>query len=460
MQGDVQIHQKIKTAILSNLPKKEMNIKLFILSFALGLLLKLRYIGRDFWHDESFQILFSQMPLNFIFSSNDVHPPLFTIFTKAMVWFTTEPLFLRLTMVIMSLMFALIFFQVIRQYFGEHIATYSLVLLNMSPTFAYYSTEFRSYIFVMLLTILQIQAFNKMLSASKPVNPFVYILLSTAMLYSHYMAGLIILVQVVYLIFKGKLFKYWAEFLLIGIYSGYLIFYIIKTFPKIQSFWFKDIDLISFVSTFFYLINFPENFIFQIITIIIFLFIGWGIFKERRQHPQILMYIFLPVVVMWIVSQFFPFYHHRYFLFGGIFIFVLGAIGIKHWKPETSFWKPSVIIGMMLFPIFFNFEFDTPLQDSAESFPDDGSIVVHTSTFSMTPYKVLQPNNHHLLVTKLTREQLFTAGGSVVLDEEIIPRSESGFNMPKGRYYFVSEQERLGGVDIYDKDGIKVTKYG
>jgi len=141
-------------------------------------------------------------------------------------------------------------------------------------------------------------------------------------------------------------------------------------------------------------------------------------------------YVTLPIIIMWSVSQFYAFYHHRYFLFGGVGLYALAGAGlswlclkctVKH-RYETQF----IFVGVWFFMLMgFNgqFEDNHELQDSAAFLYNHTNstpvVVLHTSPFSMTPYKVYLPEYEHHLVTTLTRQQLFTAGGSAIKDSEL-----------------------------------------
>lgn len=462
----VQVQDEVKATILSTMPEKNQdhNLIWLILATGVGLILRLHFIPRDFWHDEAFQLLFSKMPIEFIFNSNDVHPPLFTLLTKGMVWFTSDPFFLRLVMLIISMMFAVAFYETIKEMFNQTIATYSYFFLMMSPTFAWYSTEFRSYIFVLLLTVIQIKHFNRMLDGNKDSGLW-YILLSTAMLYSHYMTALILVTQILYIwILKGiKLWKYWAEYLLIILWSVTLLFYMLKTLPKIQSFWFKDINLLSYISSFFYLVNLPEYPLYNIITLIVFIAILSGLVLSHKRvdsrHIQLFLYIYIPISLMWIVSQFYPFYHHRYFLFGGVMLFALAGWGIYE-ITKISKVPHAIMFFIVILVCTLQFPYTTPINDSVRFLDNytngEPYSTIHTSPFSATPFNALSKDmTSSYILTQLTKAEVFTSGGAVIDYERQVYSNYS--EIPKSENMFwVSDQILENHTIIYANDGLYI----
>jgi uncharacterized membrane protein len=393
---------------------------ILILSILIGAWLRIQYMFRDFWHDEAFQWLYSQKPIEFIFQSNDVHPPLFSMVAKGILAISTNIMFLRCVMLFISVLFVWQFYVTIKELLNEKSAIYATSFLILSPTFAYYSTEFRSYIFTMLLTIIQVRYFSR-LTKAKDFEAGIYYGLCVLMLYSHIMTALIIFVQILYLIIKNKV-KEVMGYSIVVVSCIPLVFYLVNTIPKIQSFWFKDIGITSFISTFFYIISRPDQPIYHFIALSIFGVISYALFKYHKQTRitiyLMISYIVIPIVLMFVISLLFPFYHHRYFLFGGMFIYAIAGWAITKSKFDLRYFYALPIAILIVFPV----QLSTPLQDVAECMKTQHIYpVVHLSTFSQSPMKVYLPMFDHYLKTELTEKQRFTAGGSVIEDWELSP---------------------------------------
>lgn len=431
--------------------------------------------SRDFWHDEAFQHQFSQEPVTFILDSNDVHPPLFTLLTKAFIFlYSPNIFFMRWVMVVISMLFILSFAFVMDKLWGRGEALISTMLVAFTPTFIFYSTEFRSYIFVMLLTIWQIYYFNLMIKFdrkfwSAPVGEragFYWVILSLLMIYSHYMAGLILLTQLIFLAIRNKEY-YFKRWFVMGLGAIPLTYYLIMSLPKIHSFWFKDIDFISLISTFVYIISIPMK---QPIgwSTLVYGFVIYGLIAFRKhltlKHLQFSMYVVVPIITMWIFSQAWAFYHHRYFLFGGMMLFAIFGWAVMEATRRKNDDVELAVIGLIIFlvvittPKLLAETTDTEIQDASYFLfnhtmnATEPILVLHTSTFSQTPMKSYLPDLEHHLYTNLTKEMLYTAGGAVIKDWELhekIPK----FN---GTTYWVSHV--CYGKQLFYKGGLYVCK--
>jgi uncharacterized membrane protein len=454
-------------------PKIKREITLFlivVLGFSLFLKLYLIQDNRDFWHDESFQYLYSEKETKFILDSNDVHPPLYNLMTKFFLWLGINSIeWLRYTSVVFSLFFLTGFFGMIYEFFNKRTAMVSTTLLAFSYTYLYYATEFRNYSFVLMLTVFQIYYFNKQLKEGKGI--LWYLIFSVLMIYSHYLSALIILVQLFYLLLfdyvipnqnKREILQSWVWLFAL---SMPLVLYAARTFPKIQSFWFNNIDIISLLSTFFYFLAPPTETIYGF-GLFYVLLLGTMIYYRKKINPiyvQFCLYLVMPVVIMWGISQVFPFYHHRYFLFGGIGFFVLVAWGIDKIAEKfkdihhffIGFWIILVWLNLSSFTSSFNHEIsDSAIALQNQTMNQTDIIIIHTSTFSQSPYKVYLPYADNYLITNLTEEQLFTAGGSVVEDYEIIRKITE---MKSKNLFAVSDRIVFDEI-IWSKGGLYVTK--
>lgn len=449
-------------------------IIILILLFAFIFRISVWFNVKDFWIDESFQYLISQKSLSFILNSPDVHPPLFNIFTKLLLFSgITNILILRLVMVCISILFIYHFYQTTKEIFNQHIAIYSSLLISLSYTFIYYSIEFRSYMFVCLFTIIQIKYFNRILNNQTIDFNFStakFILFSLLMVYSHYLAGLILFTQIIFLIINWQKLKSFVKFEFLYTlpflfcFSVPLLIYAIKTIPKIQSFWFKDIGLKSLISTFSYIITPPIDGLILFILFYGLIIIALIKFKWHWKQSQFIYYLIIPVILMWIISQMIPFYHHRYFLFGGLSFFILLGWAFEkfdNYKPDLGlFFFALWMLVFLLSAQQFEDSFDTELTQSMDWINNQtiykNYSYIHTTTFSYLPFHVQFPHNKHYLLTNLTEKQLFTAGGSVIREGDI-KTSLSFVNETNSKFLGISDKPIFKNI-IYDKGGLYVTK--
>jgi len=260
---------------------------------------------------------------------------------------------------------------------------------------------------------------------------------------------------------------------MIGLFSLPLLIYLVKTLPKLQSFWFKDIDFVSLISTYAYILVPPSEYIYGFATFYLFI-IGIMIYYRAEIDLRVLqfsLFLILPVILMFTISQAIPFYHHRYFIFGGIAFFVLlgwsaDILNKKIGKDIDLFvvacWIVFFISGI---PQFYS-SFDSEIFDSANFLYNhtnnatDYFITIHSSPFSATPYNVYFKNTgmkQAYIITNLTEKELFTAGGSILNYEKQVFNNIS--QIPENENIFwISDKKLVNGKIIYDKGGIYVTE--
>ncbi len=435
------------------LNKKILNILDIIIIFIIGMILRIvtLFQNRDFWHDESFTYLFSNKSLLFIISSNDVHPPFFYILTKFWQLFSSNIIFLRSISLLFYIGFFIMLYLLLKEQFDKITQRIILIFISLSPTFIFYSLEYRNYCLSCLLVVTQIYFFFEILSNhDKKYNYYLYTLFSILCLYCHYYTAFVLLVEVIYLLkhysyksnnkthFSYRLYFFIKPFFFIGTLSIPLIVYFLTTLTKMQSMWFKEIDFGSFISTTTYQFIFPEMFTPSTIYIFIIMFVSLiSIFFYFRMLPLTKFYLslfYFPVILLWGISQFTPVYHHRFFLFYAFGLYIVIAKGISYLFNS----RKLIYVGIILFSLFLSVLFNgIMLYDSVQNkelyksqlelkdYLDETEsyIFIHESTFSMSPMKVYfedYNNVKHYLINNLTRKQLFTAGGSVVNDNEII----------------------------------------
>lgn len=440
--------------------------------FLLSIILRIVYLTypSDMWHDPAFTYSFSKMPVEFILSSNDVHPPLYTLIMKCFFLISTDEIFIRLTSVLFWVLFFFATLRLVSYVYNKRVAWITLLFLSVSPTMIYYSVEPRNYMLGMFFVVMQLYYFFAHLKDGwEGRTSWQFILFSVLMLYTHYYTGLLLVVEGLFLLkTKKERIIGIKNYLIISIFSIPLLYYLALSLPKIQEFWFKEIGLNSLVSSFTYQFVQPESLTstYLIVLIIISGIILFSLSVQIKDRWFAYALFIIPVLIIWLISQLSPMYHHRFFLF-----FALGLYLVLAQVIDTFLDHPLLkIVGIcMIVSVFlmlgnsYNYMKHNPTDDLFQSQQfmktkinmTDKITFVHVTTFSQTPYKYYfrdYPNVKQLLITNLTKKQLFTAGGSVVKPDEIINSSQ----LPQHFYYitdtlhFKNESDNI----IYDKGGL------
>jgi len=428
---------------------------------------------QDMWHDASFTVLFAQEPIKEILSSNDVHPPLYEIIMKPIVAISTNEHFLRTTTILTWCAFFWILYAFLKKHFSNTITLLTLFFMSISPTLIFYSLELRNYLIGMTFVIAQVYYFFQMIHYYRRKEEWLFILFSLLMLYTHYFTAFTLLVEAIYLIWihnKNIYRKFIKAYSIISLFTIPLVIYFLMTLPKMHSMWFKDITWWSFISTISYQLFLPDTISqWHIIFLILFVPLVVFSFMDRNNSRFALILFFIPVILVWLISQLTPMYHHRFFLFYAFGLYIIIAKTIEyllfhHKRIFVIIGACFLIVFVGLFASAFANLFDTlprELYDCQKFLKEDyldknkAYVFVHTSSFSQTPFKFYFKDWKviNLLKTNLTKKERFTAGGSVIKDWEIITdENKIPFN-----YLTITESSRYTeGKIIYNKGGLIV----
>jgi len=455
--------------------------------FILGVIIRFSFLfmHQDMWHDASFTYEFSQKPIGYLLNSNDVHPPLYYLIMKAFISISSNELFLRSTSILFYILFFYVLYKHLYKNFNNDTTYLTLLFVSFSPTMVFYSLEVRNYMLGMFFVMAQVYYFFEIINEKEETTKFdliLFLLFSTLMVYTHYFTAFMLLVELGFLCFyrpkedvrRFAFFLYLYPFLCIP-----LLIHFFRTLPKIHSMWFKDITVLSFISTISYQFFLPETLIgAHILFYVFFFFFVLFLFITktmlwRTLSKFMMMAFFLPVVLLFLISQIHPLYHHRFFLFYSFAIYILLAQTIAYLisnKGYKSLLGAFFLISFFLLLVFSMgllpsvipkelYESQLTLKNSLDK--TNKYVFIHKSPFSQTPMKYYfrDWNIINLLNTSLTKKQRFSAGGSVIEDWEVISANETIycyggciFFLESARYKEKPEHEiyyNKGGLVVY-----------
>jgi hypothetical protein len=457
-------------------------------------LLVFAYTIKDFWHDEAFQYLYSLKPLSFIIAGNDVHPPLYNIYAHFLVSiFGNDILMLRtIGATVFAVLAIFFFYYLIKELFGDKVALISSLLFALTPTYLYFSFEFRSYMFALFFLILQIAAFNMLIGQIREKNEFcnykssilpaiLYVILSTVLLYTHYLTALIIFAQIIfalYLRWRKEIDLCILKQLIIALFSITvlcipLLLYSLKMLSNVGSMWYRGVGWVSLLSAFSYVITPPLVTLVGITTFIYGVSL-YGLIRYRKDlnpnHLQFALYLIVPILTLWLlgVTKFIVMFHPRYFIFGGIGIFVLAGWSLVKMAENTEQIDSCGICfyGVLVFFAFncgFGVAFQHDIIDTTIFLQNETSNIkgcmthctfIHSTQGTQSPYRVYYPNTKQYLISNLTEKEEFTRGGSAI---DFRYRYFNISAVPRTRYmYYITETPLPNQEIIYRGDGIYV----
>jgi uncharacterized membrane protein len=309
----------------------------FTLIIIVNVILKSIYLDHNpFWYDEMISIKDTQLDFGHIKHEAewDNNPPFY--YYCLWIWHSIIPVSefnsRILSVLFISIAIGLVFLFT-NKYFGNRTAIVSSVLLTLSNFIFYYSQETRVYALILLLSIISTIQFFKYLEMPKLYNLIILSILNFLLIYSHYIAGMMIFFQYVIILFFYK--KNNSSFFIIQsllIITLVLLrftkkqFLNIANFNKKDDFWLKTADFKDLTSAFFDLYYNPIT---AFVFIAVILFFVFTFFRHKtdiiKSHLELycLLVGFISVIILFFIGTFKPVFLSRYLIFSVPFATIL-----------------------------------------------------------------------------------------------------------------------------------------
>ena len=100
------------------------------------------------------------------------------------------------------------------QYLSPNVGLYAALILGTSPMFIYYLHEVRMYALVVSLTVVFLGSYLSLTERRRPFTSAVLLLSGVALLYSHYMAGLVVVASLIFHVFIARRGSPWRQILI------------------------------------------------------------------------------------------------------------------------------------------------------------------------------------------------------------------------------------------------------
>ena len=336
----------------------------FTIVFFVNFIFKISYLGyASFWYDEIISVQSASLDFGHIkhVSEWDKNPPFY--YYCLSVWiklFNDTEYTVRLLSVFFSSLAAGMLFIIANKYFNRITAIIASLLYLSSNVLFYYSHEARAYSLVLLLALLSTWLFFKF--KEKPTIKLVIMLglINFLLIYTHYIAGLILVFQTVLMLFyfDRKQKKYFLFSLMVILLLTVLRFtkkqfsLIIDFNNSTSTFWLKQSDinyLKEVISTF--LFNEYLSILFLGIIAIVFTFLILKRFKTAQFN---IIYSFCvglgSILFLFCLGKFTPIFLDRYLIFTLPFLYILIAYGLSFVK--NKYISVSIIGVFFIFSMF------------------------------------------------------------------------------------------------------------
>ncbi|TSC53736.1 MAG: Uncharacterized protein LiPW16_317 [Microgenomates group bacterium LiPW_16] len=324
----------------------------------------LLYLTQSLWRDEAFSVLMSEPPLPEIIklTVGDFNPPLYYFILHSwMRIFGNGEIAIRMLSFIFHLALVYVCYKFAKALkFSRLFTFYFLLFTFLNPMLIYYAFEARMYSLLALLATTSMYFFYTK-------NWVPYVLTSALGLWAQPFMVFVLLAQGAYLLAKTEgqrgyliltkklkkeyLISFLFIFLLFSLWLPVILFQLTRSGPM----WIWPINWTTVTTILGDLFTGYEGTPWDLwnkMKILSLIILGLALFSRRLLF---FLWLFLPVVLVLLISYFKPIYVNRYLIFATVaevFLIILGISSIKNQLVRNLF-----AIFFLLFTIFFNFWF-------------------------------------------------------------------------------------------------------
>jgi mannosyltransferase len=182
---------------------------IFIILF-IGLLLRLVIINQSLWLDEAVQVVLSQKDVSSIWFDRqaDFHPPLSYLMYHYWLQYGSSEVWLRIIPITFGVLTIFGLYLLARRLWNENIALLASFFLSISPFHIYYSQEVRMYTMLSCFAMFSWYFLERLIRTKQALSIVGYLVITSLLLYTHYMGFFILLSQVIYLLWIKKTKKF------------------------------------------------------------------------------------------------------------------------------------------------------------------------------------------------------------------------------------------------------------
>jgi len=331
----------------------------------LGALLRLPTLDRQsIWFDEAVTIAFSSAGwtnLLWALLVDGVHPPLFYMLTKLMLPLTgTTQFAVRFLSTVPALLTIPVIYRLGQAMFNRRVGLLAALLLAVNPLHIWLSQEARMYGIFLLLVTASMFFFWRAMQTNK-TRYWVGLFLVNALVFNvHYFSLLVPAIQFVVILSRLRQFvPQFRRWVVTQFLAGLALlpWLIAMASREYQSFGIGSLQSPSLLDLPLTLWNFAGGYSTYFLTplaglvVVVFALallnaLRWEHRKLRFAQIMLIWWLFLPVGVIWLVSQRRSFYADKYFSLvipGLLLLLAFGAVRIRR-----SLWRGLMVAGLIL----------------------------------------------------------------------------------------------------------------
>ncbi len=336
----------------------------------LNFIFKITDLGfSSYWYDEIISVQSASLDFGHIkhVSEWDKNPPFY--YYCLSVWiklFNDAEFTVRLLSVAFSSLAGGLLFLIANKYFNKATAIIASMLFISSNVLFYYSHEARAYSLVLMLVLLSTAIYFRFKENPTIINVFLLGLVNFLLIYTHYIAGLVLLFQTALMLFyfNKNQKKYFSISLVIVLaltairFTKKQILLIVDFNSSNHVFWLKKSDcnyLVEVLSSFLF-----NNYVSILFLVLILIVIGFVIVKKANINEFYLIYSICiglgSIILLYVLGKITPIFLERYLIFSLPFLFILVAYGLSFIKLNFI---PVLLTGILLAFSMCNMDFKT-----------------------------------------------------------------------------------------------------
>lgn len=403
---------------------KHTYVLLMVVTLLAGTAIRLFHLdAQSVWFDEAARLIIARSDIGTILKTTggDTLPPLYHLILHFWQLLGTQDFWTRLPSVFANILLIAVMFQLGQMLFDRQVGLIAAGITTLLPSLIFHSQQANLYSQFTLLAALQIVVFWRVYQGKAPkIILAAYVVINLAALYTHYFAAFLILATHFFLLLRKQFDRHLilADALITIGYLPYINIFLGKAADVSSGFWLSSPPLLKPFLTLTLLISSYSlsGTFFSIGLVLILTLLSFSLLeirhhiKQNTSRKQIVIFLviltFLPILVVWSISQWFPIYLDRTLLIILPSYILLLAYALAH----TSKRSPIPIIAglttcLLLLSIYNYFESPTywkpdyrAAASSLATVQSADNAIIHTSNGSYIPFLVyLPPQNHFLL---------------------------------------------------------------
>lgn len=348
---------------------------LFFFIVFVNILLKFFFIDfSSLWYDEAVSIKAALEDFGHVkhVSDWDKNPPFYYYCLWVWIRLFGDTVFsVRLLSVVFSSLAAGVLFLYTNKKFNYKTAIYVSVFYLFNHILFFYAHETRAYSLTVLLTLLSVHVYFICIENPKWFNFFLLGLINFLLIYTHYVSGLVIFFESLFILFfERKRIKYFLFSILVIILFVFLRFtkkqiQLIMDFNSSKNdFWLQKSDFSYFKEVI--LSFFSSNYFLSIIFVVLyFVAIFWLLFKKEELNKRMIVFTLGlssgTLLILFLLGFFTPIFLDRYILFSVPFFLVPIAYFLSLFR--VKLWSIITVLVISLFSFFtLNFKTNKPMD--------------------------------------------------------------------------------------------------